>query len=134
MAYQHCLPVAEGLEGVGAMSDRGDLGRGGPDRRTAGTDEPLVCTLAAFDRRLAGIEQAVEEVRRLIQSQPAEKLWYSTQELAEAMGVSSYTVAERWCNQQRIECVKDEETNRWRIPGHEFRRLVQGGPLKSRRG
>ena len=49
---------------------------------------------------------------------------------AEAMNVSVYTVAERWCNADRIECEKDPETAKWRIPGSEFRRLVKGGPLK----
>jgi hypothetical protein len=43
-----------------------------------------------------------------------------------------YTVRERWCNEGRIECEKDPANGKWRIPGHEFRRLVGGGALKAK--
>jgi hypothetical protein len=90
----------------------------------------VIGALMAFGERLAAIEQTVADMHRLLQHQAVEKEWYSTTELAEAMGMSVYTVTERWCHAGRIECEKDPATGKWRIPGHEFRRLVKGGPLK----
>jgi hypothetical protein len=46
------------------------------------------------------------------------------------LGKSQYTIQERWCNDGRIECEKDPESGKWRIPGGEYRRLVGGGALK----
>jgi hypothetical protein len=88
-----------------------------------------VGVLMTLGERLAAIEQTVTDMHRLLQHQAVEKEWYSTTELAEAMGVSQFTVQERWCNQGRIECQKDDR-GKWRVPGREFRRLVKGGPLQ----
>ena len=65
---------------------------------------------------------------QLLTRQQIEKEWYSTAELAEIMDVKQYTVQERWCNQGRIECMKDDN-GKWRIPGSEVRRLRGGGGL-----
>jgi predicted site-specific integrase-resolvase len=75
----------------------------------------------------------MEAIYSLLTSQKVEKEWYSTSELAETLDKSHYTIQERWCNEGRIECEKDPESGKWRIPGHEFRRLVGGGALKPRR-
>jgi hypothetical protein len=88
--------------------------------------------LASLGQRLASIEETVTETHRLLEQGVAAKEWYSTSELAEAMGLSQYTVQARWCNAARIECEKDPETGKWRIPGSEFRRLVKGGGLRPR--
>ncbi len=60
------------------------------------------------------------------------KEWYSTSELANIMGVKQYTVQECWCNQGRIECEKEPDSGKWRIPGQEVERLKNGGALLSR--
>ena len=52
--------------------------------------------------------------------------------LPQLMNVAQYTVQERWCNQGRIECEKDPETGKWRIPGAEYRRLRNGSGLLPR--
>lgn len=88
--------------------------------------------LKRLDEREARIEMIVVEIRSHLANQRTEKEWYSTSELAEAMGKSRYTVQERWCNEGRIECEKDTESGKWRIPGDEYRRLVAGGALKSK--
>jgi hypothetical protein len=93
----------------------------------------VVEALALFSHRLERVEELVGNIdQRLAQVvvEPTFKDWYDTNEVAEAMGVSRYTVQEHWCNSGRIECEKDPVTNRWRIPGHEFRRLVMGGGLR----
>ena len=56
------------------------------------------------------------------------KEWYTPNELAELHGKAAFTVRQ-WCNNARIECEKDDDTNKWRIPGHEVKRLVNGGTL-----
>ncbi len=112
-----------------------------PQRRDCDLDQPSDSVLGVLMERLATFEHAVTDrlttieqaVHRLLQGKETEKEWYSTSELAEAMDVSVYTIAERWCNGGRIECSKDPDTGKWRIPGEEFRRLVKGGQLKPRK-
>ncbi len=87
----------------------------------------VVDALLSIDRRLSSVEKklgALPGKRRIVSHT---KDWYTTSEVAEALGVTVYTVAVRWCSRNRIECVKDPRTGRWRIPGHEFRRLTRGG-------
>lgn len=70
----------------------------------------------------------LDEVRALLAHETT-KEWYTTDELAQALGKSSFTIREKWCNAGRIECEKDDASGKWRIPGHEYRRLVNGGAL-----
>jgi hypothetical protein len=87
-------------------------------------------TILALGQRLAILEAKVTDIHQVVLAQRIEKEWYTTGELAEALGKSQYTIQERWCNDGRIECEKDLESGRWRIPGDEYRRLVGGGSLK----
>jgi hypothetical protein len=89
--------------------------------------EDVAGVLVSLGQRLANIEQALAELRHLLRHQDVVKEYYSTGEVAEAMGVSVYTVAARWCAEGRIECEKDPNTGKWRVPGREFERLVKGG-------
>jgi hypothetical protein len=91
---------------------------------------PVEGALLALDRRLAGLEQVVGEVRDALGHQAVEKEWYSTGELAQALGVSVYTVTARWCHEGRIAAKKDPVTGKWRVPASEYRRLVAGGSLR----
>ena len=84
-------------------------------------------------QRLAALEEKVADIHQVVLAQRIEKEWYTTTDLAQALGKSQYSIQERWCNEGRIECEKDPESGRWRIPGHEFRRLVGGGALRPRR-
>ena len=85
---------------------------------------------AAVLRQLHSMEEKIDGVQQLLLSQRIEKEWYTSSELADAMNVSRYTVQERWCNQGRIDCEKDTDTGKWRIPGAEYRRIVDGGKLR----
>ncbi len=78
-----------------------------------------------FARQIA--EQILRELRGHIASEQV-KDWYTTEEVAAALDKKAFTVREHWCNRGRIECEKDEN-GKWRIPGHEYRRLVNGGGL-----
>jgi helix-turn-helix protein len=71
----------------------------------------------------------IEEVRSFFEDSHT-KDWYTTDELATALNKSPFTIREKWCNAGRIECEKDSGTGKWRIPGAEYRRLVNGGALK----
>lgn len=105
------------------MRKTSEPGRGG---RT----DVVMGVLMTLGQRLTSIEETVAEVHRLLQHQAADavdKDWYSTTELAGALGVTQYTVQERYCNAGRIACEKDPATGKWRIPGAEYRRLVWGG-------
>jgi hypothetical protein len=84
--------------------------------------------------RLAALERTVAEVRQIVTGQHTGKAWYTTGELAEILGRSQYTIQERWCNDGRIECEKDPDTGRWRVPDHEVERLRAGGGLRPKEG
>ena len=85
---------------------------------------------AAVLRQLHSMEEKLDGVQQILLSQRIEKEWYTSSQLADAMNVSRYTVQERWCNQGRIDCEKDTDTGKWRIPGAEYRRIVDGGKLR----
>lgn len=95
-----------------------------------GGTKQILSALRTFGQDLLNIRALVAELHQTLRKGPDLKEWYSTSELAEAMGVSVYTVSVRWCNAQRIESEKDPITGKWRIPGHEFQRLVKGGSLQ----
>jgi hypothetical protein len=90
----------------------------------------VACMLRSFDSRMTNLETKIGEIHEILRSQRTEKEWYTTGELAEALGKSQFTVQERWCNGGRIDCEKDSESGKWRIPGDEYRRLVAGGELR----
>ena len=95
--------------------------------------QALAALVRGIDQRIQALQSQVNSLRELLSGQQIVKEWYTTGELASAMQVSAYTVQERWCNQGRIECEKDPNTGRWRIPGQEVRRLTAGGNLNSPR-
>lgn len=111
-------------------------GRTGRQRADAGGAD----VLGLLDRvlqRVDRMEAALTRVRELVEGQAAgtAKEWYTTAELAEALGVSQYTVQARWCADGRIECQKDPDTQKWRIPAKEYARLDRGGsPRSGRKG
>jgi hypothetical protein len=84
-------------------------------------------------QQIASLDKKVAEIHQVILSQRVQKEWYTTNELAEALDKSHFTIQERWCNDGRIECEKDPISGKWRIPGQEYRRLVGGGALKPKR-
>jgi len=96
--------------------------------------KPVVGSPDMVADRLAALERTVAEVRQIVTGQHTEKAWYTTGELAEMLGRSQFTIQERWCNDGRIECEKDPDTGKWRIPGHEVERLRLGGGLRPRKG
>ena len=131
-AYQsevHAL--AERLEGI-LLSLRNQE-PSGEAAGTRGESHLVVQFLQVVADRLVGLERMTTEIRELLVGQRQEKEWYSTRELAEIMGKSDYTIREHWCNDGRIECEKDPTTGKWRIPGHEVRRLTAGGSILPKR-
>jgi hypothetical protein len=92
------------------------------------SDNDLSSVLEAFIRFSSQLDRIEIAVNKLI-AQKVEKEWYTTAELAEALGKSPFTITERYCNAGRIECRKDPDSGKWLIPGHEFKRLVNGGGL-----
>jgi hypothetical protein len=102
----------------------------GPDRGASRGCDAVLTALMGFGQQLSSIIQVVTEMHQLLEHQAVQKEWYTTTELADALGVTQYTVQERYCNAGRIECEKDPDTGKWRVPGREFQRLVRGGGLK----
>jgi hypothetical protein len=98
-----------------------------------GHSDLVLQAVLLLGQQVASLDKKLAEIHQVVLAQKVEKEWYTTSELAEALGKSQYTVQERWCNEGRIECEKDPENGKWRIPGCEFRRLVGGGALKPRR-
>ena len=92
-------------------------------------------TLRHLVERMEALSQAVAALRSSIQQRalPPAKLWYTTGELAAALGRSQYTIQARWCAEGRIECEKDQTGGKWRIPAREYDRLVRGGALRGQR-
>ncbi len=105
-----------------------------PDNRAdSDYDQEIVNhSIRILDQRLAALESKLAEVHEAVLDQRTQKEWYTTAELAQMKGVSQYTVQERWCNQGRIASEKDPATGKWRIPGREYRRLMNGGGLLPR--
>ena len=93
----------------------------------------ILQSVLMLGQRIAALEEKVGEIHQVVMAQRVQKEWYTTGELAEALGKSRFTVQDRWCNEGRIECEKDPDSGKWRIPGQEFRRLVGGGALKPKR-
>lgn len=83
--------------------------------------------ISGLERQVVFLSSEITTLKELLGEQGAQKDWYSTAEVAEIMGVSQYTVQERWCNCGRVECEKDPNSGKWRIPGLEFERLRRGG-------
>ncbi len=75
----------------------------------------LLEAVLMFGQRLTAMEHDLTEVKNILVGQRIEKEWYTSGELAEALGKSQYTVQERWCHEGRIECQKDLESGKWRI-------------------
>ena len=105
----------------------------GSSQDSAQQADLLLQAVFMLGQRMTVLEQNVAEIKSVVIGQRIEKEWHTTTELAEALGKSQYTIQERWCNDGRINCEKDPESGRWRIPGHEYRRLVGGGPLRAKR-
>lgn len=93
----------------------------------------LIEKMERLEERLGTLVQGQSELLRLLSDSRTTKEWYSTTELASEMKVSQFTVQERWCRQGRIQCEKDPQSGKWRIPGGEYRRLVNGGGLLPRK-
>ncbi len=123
--------LAERLESL-LLSLR-DREVGGELANGMGESHLVVQSLQVVADRLTGLERVATDIHELLIGQRQEKEWYSTRELAEIMGKSDYTIRERWCNDGRIECEKDPNSGKWRIPGQEFRRLRAGGSLLPKR-
>ena len=86
----------------------------------------ILQSLSTLENQVAELNSQLGEMKDISQAASV-KDWYTTGELAQAMGVTGHTVRERWCNQGRIKCEKEPATGKWRIPGHEFERLRRGG-------
>lgn len=86
----------------------------------------ILQSLSALERQVADLNGRLEELKDASQTASL-KDWYTTGELAQALGVTGHTVRERYCNQGRIQCEKAPGTGKWRIPGREFERLRRGG-------
>ena len=82
--------------------------------------QALGCSLLELRQEMQALQESVLRIQY-------QKDWYSTSEVADLMKVTRHTVQERWCNQGRIECEKDSQTGKWRIPGSEYDRLRKGG-------
>jgi hypothetical protein len=111
------------------MNTSGNAARGKRGHPSGETPNEVLGMLMAFGQRLMSVEQVVTEMHDILRRQVVQKEWYSTPEVAEAMGVSQYTVQARWCHAGRIKCEKDPATGRWRIPGREVQRLLRGGAV-----
>ena len=94
--------------------------------------ELILQTLLSVSQKVDQMNASVVRIEDMLVRQREEKEWYSTNELAAALGKSLFTVTQHWCNEGRIECEKDSETGRWRIPSHEYHRLLNGGGLMPR--
>lgn len=90
--------------------------------------ERILATLTRLHERIGDLESQLADLATALPSISVDRRWYSTAEVAEMMRVSRYTVQERWCNRSRIECSKDPQSGRWRIPVCELRRLLRDGP------
>jgi hypothetical protein len=92
------------------------------------TAERILTAVTKLYDRVGELESQLADMATSLPAISVDKRWYTTAEVAEAMRVSRYTVQERWYNRSRIDCSKDPQTGRWRIPVRELRRLLREGP------
>jgi len=104
-----------------------------PPKMESDNSDLVLQAVMLLGQRLTTLEEKVGEIHQVILAQRVQKEWYTTNELAEALDKSHFTIQERWCNDGRIECEKDPNSGKWLIPGQEYRRLVGGGALKPKR-
>ena len=85
-----------------------------------------------FCKRLERIEAAIQQLR----SQPVNKDWYGTEEVAERTGHSPYTVRE-WCRFGRVRASKRRcgrgNSKEWMISHSELERFKNEGLLPLRK-
>jgi hypothetical protein len=82
--------------------------------------------------QLARVEARLGEILlRLnqLEGKPAEKQWWSPEELAASLHRKPFTVRE-WCRLGRIRAEKDKYSRLWRVPDNEAQRLLAGGGLQ----
>ena len=83
-------------------------------------------------QRLSSIENAVFEIRELLQNQRPSKDWYTVAEVAEILGKAEFTVRE-WCRLGRVYASKRPcgrgNTQEWIVSREELTRLENEGLL-----
>lgn len=84
--------------------------------------------VARIDRIEAQMAARVDQVEAGTAVRKNEKLWFSPEELAEALHRKPYTCRE-WARKGRIHAEKVEYSNKWRIHKDEVARLENGGGL-----
>lgn len=89
-------------------------------------------SLDSLDQQLKRLEESLAAISRTVSCPTPEKEWYTTTELANLLGKSDFTVREKWCNHGRIACEKAPDSNKWRIPAAEVRRLQSGGTPRAK--
>ena len=94
------------------------------------TADVILQAISGLERQIVYLSTELTDLKRMFGEQTSAKDWYSTADIAELMKVSQYTVQERWCNGGRLECEKNPETGKWRIPSSEYERLRRGGKLR----
>ncbi|MEK6238511.1 MAG: helix-turn-helix domain-containing protein, partial [Planctomycetales bacterium] len=103
------------------------------DKQPANPEQADLQSMGLLIQRVDDLTKEVHEIGQVVRNGRIEKEFYGTAELAELLSKSEYTVREKWCNQGRIECEKDQDTGKWKIPGSEAQRLLNGGGLKPKR-
>ena len=92
----------------------------------------IVGVLASFESRLGGIEAKLERLNQAVKSAGAEKLWYSTSEIAEILGKAEFTTRE-WARHGRIHAEKRQcgrgAAKEWMISATELKRIQNEGLL-----
>ena len=87
------------------------------------SEATIIQLLTTLQQHVSELTDVVEGLNTKVSNMtPSGKEFYTTTEL----GVSRFTVTERYCNQGRIECTKDDN-GKWVIPAHEYERLRRGG-------
>ena len=70
---------------------------------SSNSSDLLLQAILSLGQRLTVIERDLGEVKEILSAQRVQKDWYTTNELAEALQKSHFTIQERWCNDGRID-------------------------------
>ena len=105
-------------------------------RRPAGSDavvdHAVALILSMVEVRLANVETTLVQIISAVQAPQHEQEWYSTGEIAEALGKSEFTVRE-WCRHGRIHAEKRAcaagLAKEWPISNAELQRIRNEGLL-----
>jgi len=90
--------------------------------------EQLLGRVQSIEGKLSGVEELLSALLDRLEQRHCHKRFWTTEEVAELMDVSPFTVRTHWIGKGRLPAQKTE-SGRWLIPDEAVQSLKRGEPL-----